>query len=152
MLAIDPKLRPKWVELKDPSDESVAMVTVEWEDGHKSTYPVTWLKGHSYEWQGERSPSEDSARGAAFPTVWGQEISATPPLVKYDGFVDDDCVFLEWSDNVDQFGFCFIDGVPLEADSTKRLLERVGVLRHTFYGDFWDFEVNSRPKNELEMG
>ena len=153
VLQINPHLRPKWVELSDRDGDSSVALSVEWSDGHKSVYPVTWLERHSYDWRGERScGSEVATDSSVAPSVWGREIGDAPPLVKYDHFMKDDRVFLEWSDKVDRYGFCFIDGIPLEPDFSKQVLERVGVLRHTFYGDFWDFEVNSKPKDELKVG
>ena len=158
VLKISADLRPKSVGLgtgesvgtAKPSPQTLA---VEWEDGHRSAFPLSWLQSHAYEWQGEKPQSETLAKGVVCrPTVWGKEISEAPPMVDYESFMKDDQTFLEWSDKVDRYGFCFIDGIPLETQYSKQVLERAGVLRHTFYGDFWDFEANSKADDDLDMG
>jgi trimethyllysine dioxygenase len=32
------------------------------------------------------------------------------------------------------YGFCFVEGVPVNPESTKALLERIAFIRHTHYG------------------
>ena len=155
VLELSTDLRPNWVELGSESvgtEKSSATLTVEWEDGHRSEFPLLWLQSHSYESQGGKPRFEAPLGGRVGPTLWGKEISEAPPVVTYERFMKDDQTYLEWSDNVDQYGFCFIDGVPLDTQYSKQVLERIGVLRHTFYGDFWDFEANSEANFELDHG
>lgn len=33
-----------------------------------------------------------------------------------------------------QWGFCFVDGVPIDPEKTKELIERIAFIRHTHYG------------------
>lgn len=153
-LTISADLRPRSVQLCENSGsihrDSLA---VEWEDGHQSNYPLAWLKAHSYESQeeGQRPESaiELDSNGVA---TWGREISRAPPVVDYGRFMNDERAWLEWSDKVDQRGFCFIDGIPHEPLFSRRVLERIGVLRNTFYGDFWDIEMTARPADDMEHG
>ena len=141
-------LRPKSVELNKNADcIASSCLTIEWEDGHRSVYPTSWLQSHSYDFQGVKE-----FESKIDPTVWGKEISNTPPIVSYDNYMKDDHTFLEWSDKVDRYGFCFIDGIPLEPMYTKQVLERSGVLRNTFYGQFWDIKVNATHDDDLTFG
>lgn len=159
LMVIGADLRPNRVELTDnaeplksDSDDSTAL-TVEWKDGHRSSYPLLWLQHHSYEQQSGSQHFETTLEQSRPDLVtWGKEISVTPPIVDYDSFMKDDGTYIEWSDKVDQYGFCFIDGIPLEPLFSKQVLERAGVLRNTLYGDFWDVEMNSKPDSELEVG
>ena len=107
---------------------------------------------HSYESQREEQRSESALEPESRVATWGREISSAPPVVDYSSFMKDDRALLEWSDKVDEHGFCFIDGIPLEPLFSKRVLERIGVLRNTFYGDFWDIEATAKPADDMEHG
>jgi len=41
--------------------------------------------------------------------------------------------------NISKFGFCFISGVEATPEATESLTLRIGNIRHTQYGGFWDF-------------
>jgi trimethyllysine dioxygenase len=153
-LTINADLRPRSVQLYENSgsidhDDSLA---VEWEDGHRSNYPLAWLKAHSYESQGEEQQSKSALGLESGMATWGREISGAPPVVDYGRFMEDEHAWLEWSDKVEQLGFCFVDGIPLEPLYSRRVLERIGVLRNTFYGDFWDVEMTTRPADDMDYG
>ena len=155
---IGDNLRPSRMELTEHAAGAVsndsAALTVDWEDDHTSMYSLSWLQSHCYDWHGEapHSMGQNPLVSRVDPAPWGREISDTPPIVNYNGFMKDDQTFLEWSDKVDKHGFCFIDGIPLEPSYTKQVLERIGVLRNTMYGEIWDVEMNSKPDKELEVG
>lgn len=152
-LKISADLRPRSVQLYENSGSIDSDgLAVEWEDGHRSNYPLAWLKAHSYDSQGEEQQSESPIELEGRVATWGREISSAPPVVEYDSFMKDDRALLEWSDKVAQHGFCFIDGIPLEPLFSRRVLERIGVLRNTFYGDFWDFEATTNPADDMEHG
>ena len=154
ILDISADLKPARVGLSDDmsTESDSSGLTVKWEDGHTSVYPLSWLQSHCYDWKGEKPHIEVPMKSRIDPNIWGWEIGDTPPKVDYRSFMKDNQTFLEWSDKVDQYGFCFVDGIPLDPLYSKQLLERVGVLRHTMYGDFWDIEMNSKPSDELKVG
>lgn len=39
----------------------------------------------------------------------------------------------------EQFGFCFVTGVPPTPEDTEALVRRIAFIRETHYGGFWDF-------------
>ena len=55
---------------------------------------------------------------------------------------------LEVLNTVDQTGYCFIDGLETTEDFTRRVLERIGYLRNSIFGDFWSFSVDTSSTNE----
>jgi trimethyllysine dioxygenase len=52
---------------------------------------------------------------------------------------EDDHGLYKWLSHVDRFGFCFISGVPPTPEATEELSKRIGFIRETQYGQFWDF-------------
>ena len=90
-------------------------------------------------------------------TYWGSEIEASPPSVHYDEIMADDKGVGKWTAKIvstfpalfgerglldhlqREYGFCYVDGCPIDAEKTKELLERISFIRITHYGGFYDF-------------
>ncbi|TFY62736.1 hypothetical protein EVG20_g6590 [Dentipellis fragilis] len=86
---------------------------------HTSLYPWDWLERHTYE---PRQPQQ-----APEKALWGSEIAKNPPTVKYEE---------------DKYGFCFVSGVPANPEATEEACKRIGFIRETHYGGFYDFTAD----------
>ena len=80
-------VKPKEVSLSDKE------LHIQWQDGHKSVYPMKWLMKNSYE-HGEVVVPERGANDE--PAVWGSEIALNPPCVEFDAVMSTDRAVLEW--------------------------------------------------------
>ncbi|KAF7327436.1 hypothetical protein MKEN_00321500 [Mycena kentingensis (nom. inval.)] len=102
---------------------------------HESLYPWSWLRQNSYD------PQIPDARVVAPEKIlWGSKILSSPPTVTYEeAMADDDRGLHKWLANIDRFGMCFISGVPPTPEATEELSQRIGFIRQTQYGKFWDF-------------
>ena len=47
-----------------------------------------------------------------------------------------------WLEGVEIYGFCLAEGVPATPEDTAALARRIGYLRATIFGDFWDFTAD----------
>jgi len=103
-------------------------------DQHASLYPWAWLKANSYD-----PPLPEKSSGATAKVLWGSEISKAPPTVAYEDVMNGDAGLHKWLSNIDRFGFSFISGVPATPEATEEMSERIGFIRETQYGRFWDF-------------
>ncbi|KAL0954688.1 hypothetical protein HGRIS_003639 [Hohenbuehelia grisea] len=101
-------------------------------DGHTSLYPWSWLQTMSYD------PKFPQMQQKSEKTLWGAKIHQRPPMVHYDQVMSDGGLY-KWLTNIDQFGFCFVSGVPATTEATEELSKRIGFIRETQYGKFWDF-------------
>lgn len=45
----------------------------------------------------------------------------------------------KWLRDIDKFGIAFVDGIPISNDKSQKLVERLGPIRKTHYGEYWDF-------------
>jgi trimethyllysine dioxygenase len=108
-------------------------VTVEWGPGEAaSTLPVEFLA--RFRDRSDREPAGDRV-------VWDREtIEAEWPSVAYDDVMAGDDGVAAWLDRWTKYGFCMVTGTPATAAATKELVERVGYVRHTIFGGFWEFE------------
>ncbi|CAK5271049.1 unnamed protein product [Mycena citricolor] len=100
---------------------------------HTSFYPWSWLRTNSYD-----PPLVSRQHNEKI--IWGSRILTTPPTVTYEeAMAADDRGLHKWLSYVDQFGFCFVQGVPPTPEATEELAQRIGFIRETQYGKFWDF-------------
>ncbi|KAI0711887.1 mitochondrial protein [Cerioporus squamosus] len=129
---IPPEIKPTHVESKPEGLE------VQWPSSqpHKSVYPWSWLRYNSYDPPLARPEKPEKI-------LWGSKILKSPPTVTYEeAMASDDRGLYKWLSNVDKFGFCFISGVPATPEATEELSRRIGFIRETQYGTFWDFTSN----------
>ncbi|KAH9823382.1 hypothetical protein DFH28DRAFT_357644 [Melampsora americana] len=116
---------------------------IEWSDGHITVIPVSFLKQYSYD-----PPIKDDLHSVdqSERTLWDRSVETSTPSVQFESlFLQGEAgerAILEWLRNIDRFGFCLVDGVPLEPVMTEKLLCRIAFIRETHYGAFWDFTAD----------
>lgn len=97
-------------------------------------YPWSWLRQNSYD------PPLFSEQTSTKKVLWGSSIKQDPPTVDYAKVMHpDDAGLYQWLSKIDEFGFCFVKGVPPTPEATEELSTRIGFIRETQYGKFWDF-------------
>ncbi|KAH9930105.1 uncharacterized protein B0H18DRAFT_1084000 [Fomitopsis serialis] len=100
---------------------------------HTSFYPWSWLQRNSYDPPLDHPPPAEKI-------LWGSKILQDPPTATYkEVMAEDERGLFKWLSNVDKFGFCFVSGVPPTPEATEELSRRIGFIRETQYGAFWDF-------------
>ena len=67
--------------------------------------------------------------------------------VEYDAYMQDDNVLLKALRTLHSHGLLFLSNVPGEEASVSRIAERIGPLKHTFYGQTWDVRSVPEAKN-----
>lgn len=100
---------------------------------HISTYPWSWLRHNSYDPVMRQKDSSDEK------ILWGSKIVQAPPTVAHQEVMGSDQGLFKWLSNIERFGFSFVTGVPPTPEATESLSERIGLIRETQYGKFWDF-------------
>ncbi|KAI5988739.1 Trimethyllysine dioxygenase [Pisolithus albus] len=104
---------------------------------HSSFYPWSWLKEHTYD------PPQRLVDRANESVLWGAKIARSPPTITYEEAMEGgDAGLYKWLSTIDRFGFCFVSGVPATTEATERLCERIGFIRETQYGKFWEFTAD----------
>lgn len=108
-------------------------IVVEWSDGSTaSIVPVELLDD-------VRRPAAGDDR-----VLWDRTtVESMWPTVAHDDVVADDSGVAELLDRVHWFGFCIVEGTPPTAAATQRLVERIGYVRETIFGGFWEFQPDA---------
>ncbi len=71
-------------------------------------------------------------------TLWNAG-SLTTPTVSYAAVMATDAGVAQWLGRTLQYGFCIVEGTPATVEATEALLRRVGYIRETIFGGFWEF-------------
>ncbi|PPQ89345.1 hypothetical protein CVT25_003181 [Psilocybe cyanescens] len=117
-------------------DSKPAGLEVTWpsKEPHVSLYPWSWLQRNSYD------PPLNRTQESNDKILWGSKIQQSPPTVAYEEVMaPDNRGLYKWLTNVHKFGFSFVSGVPATVEATEELALRIGFIRETQYGKFWDF-------------
>lgn len=67
--------------------------------------------------------------------------------VEYDKYMKSDSALLGALRMLRSHGLVFIRGIPDDSDAVEGLAERIGNLKHTFYGKTWDVKSIKDSKN-----
>ncbi|KYK61561.1 trimethyllysine dioxygenase [Drechmeria coniospora] len=87
---------------------------------------------------GNRKLSNDEGK-----RLWGSDVASNPPEVLFDHVMNptpnNNHGMAELTSKIHSYGFCFVAGTPATPEATNELLERIGPIRNTHYGGFYDF-------------
>ncbi|KAM0178890.1 hypothetical protein ACHAPF_003230 [Botrytis cinerea] len=126
---------------------------------HVTVYPWDWLHKHQVyraaeKFQSPRASIVSSTQGGdnsaevevPIPdpdshevVLWDSLIGKSPPTVNYEEVMASETGVGKWTRMIHNYGFCFVDGVPISPEKTQELLERIAFIRPTHYGGFYDF-------------
>ncbi|RAK95118.1 putative trimethyllysine dioxygenase TmlH [Aspergillus ibericus CBS 121593] len=113
---------------------------IEWSDGHHAYYPFPWLRSHTN--HKFNSPKKK------LKLIFRETKSYIPgrvntfPTFSYAEIMADDGALLNWLEAIYDWGFSFVQGVPVNPESTESLIKRIAFIRNTHYGGFWDFTAD----------
>ncbi|MBW0562736.1 hypothetical protein O181_102451, partial [Austropuccinia psidii MF-1] len=133
-------IKPSLIELIDHDQ-----IQINWNDGHQTTFPISFLLKHSYD------PPCLESKNLALENqnqkqFWDQSISQSLPTVSFN----DLCLkgqtgqwhVLNWLRKINKIGFCLVDNLPPTPEATEKLLRKISFIRQTHYGAFWDFTAD----------
>lgn len=129
--AIPVDIKPRSVQANEDG------LTVVWDnDEHKSVYEWAWLKNHSYNPPLKGKVELHSPK----PVLWDARIANAPPVVQYEEVMTTKAGLAKWLDNIEVYGFSFVDGVPVSLEATEKLARHICFIRESHYAPgLWDF-------------
>lgn len=113
------------------------VVRITWKGvGEVSEVPVEFLRRF-------RSPQTARIAAAPRPVLWDNAAIVEAPLdVAYEAVMDTDDGVRQWMSTVAIYGFAVVTGTPVTAAATEALIRRVGYVRETIFGGFWEFTAD----------
>ena len=111
-------------------------VAIVWSSGEESQLPLAFL------WR-FRTPAPAASPGVSDPIHWdAAAVAEALPRLPYDLVRAGDDGLERWLGAVEVHGFALVEGVPPTPEDTAALARRIGYLRETIFGAFWDFTAD----------
>ena len=125
----------------DPDISATAVATVDgdvviqWPSGETSSLPVQFLARFK------------SSTGAITPghaaVLWdATTVADLPNRVEFSDILDSDDGLQRWLAATAMYGFAIATNTPPTAEATEQLLRRIGYIRETIFGGFWEFTAD----------
>jgi trimethyllysine dioxygenase len=90
-----------------------------------------------------RSPQTARIAAAPRPVLWDAAVVGEAPLrIAYDAVMVTDDGVREWLSTLARYGFAVVTDTPATAAATEALIRRVGYIRETIFGGFWEFTAD----------
>ncbi|KAL1915508.1 uncharacterized protein VTP21DRAFT_6632 [Calcarisporiella thermophila] len=140
-------IRPKSMRLVNDSE-----VEIEWSlplrgqnlsQPHISTYPLQFLKRYA-----SLSNHLSFRSNDVKSVLWDGDMMENKVLwVPYEEFASKDDALHRTLKHLVEYGLVFLKDVPTENEKVGEVAERIGEIRHTFYGRLWDVKSVPGAKN-----
>jgi trimethyllysine dioxygenase len=113
------------------------VVRIAWHGGDDiSEIPIVFLRRF-------RSPQPAAISHGRAVTTWdAATISDASLEVAFDNVMSSDDGVREWLSIIATYGFAVVTGTPASSAATESLIRRVGYVRETIFGGFWEFTAN----------
>ncbi len=123
------------------SVDSAGSLQIKWAgDGHITSYAPAWLRAHCY-------AAESIGKRRQQPMTWDSNLSDEIPEWEYDRIEADPAICLQMMQQIKDYGFAIINGVPIEECQIERLADIFGYIRQTHYGRV--FDLISTPQQRI---
>ncbi|MGF1527294.1 MAG: TauD/TfdA family dioxygenase [Candidatus Competibacterales bacterium] len=124
---MDPDLAPVQVERQDPHS-----LTITWPGGATSVFQGTWLRNHCHE------PASVAARKRPLQPWTAAQLQGQLPSADLAAVETDPVQQLGFLEQLADYGFVLVRGVPAKPEGTERLARQVGYIRETDFGRVFD--------------
>jgi trimethyllysine dioxygenase len=117
------------------ADNGVARLTWQ-DDAHVTEVPVAFLRRF-------RMPHSAQIATVPRPVLWdAATVSQLPVRVPFNAVMSGDEGLRQWLTTVATYGFAVVTDTPATAEATDSLIRRVGYVRETIFGGFWEFTAD----------
>eukprot|EP00795_Rhopilema_esculentum_P010426 gene10426-19128_t len=118
-------------------------VTMEWEDGHRSSFPFKWLRERMFP-KSEMEIGTRRSNCGLKPITWGSDLIGKIPKYEFGKVTRDDPTLLSWLETVAVTGLTLLENTPGTSESLELIRDKLGcAYRSTHYGE--RFVVKNKP-------
>jgi trimethyllysine dioxygenase len=115
---------------------------IEWPEGHVSSFDAAWL----------RNATRLTAATGPERFLWDDaRITGVAPHVGYEALMATgdagERVLKDWLEQIERFGFAFVEGTPATPEATQAVARRAAYIRETIFGGYYDFTANMEHKD-----
>ncbi len=129
--SLPPDLRATTAE----ADTAIARLT--WHgNAEVSEVPVEFLRRF-------RTPQPARITASSATRLVGRGSDRRPPgSCRFDAVMEGDEGLRQWLTTIATYGFAIVTGTPATATATEALIRRIGYVRETIFGGFWEFTAD----------
>jgi [2-(trimethylamino)ethyl]phosphonate dioxygenase len=129
---------PQEPRLRSAEPHPPGHLTLYWEDGVTSLFPLSWLRAF------DRS-LHMGYRPVRLP--WMENPPAAFARCGYGEWMENAAAREDWLYYVGRDGLAFLSGVPIEDGAAQRIADLIGFVRETNYGSIFDVRTMAEPNN-----
>ena len=140
---------PFTVKAREPEVQSDGSVRIAWNndipgfENHTSVYPQAFFSANAT----SKSRAETNQNVFA-TTLWNREIiQENSDPVDYASYMSSSATLYKAVSHLQRYGLLFLSSVPSDPRSVEMIANRIGPVRHTFYGSTWDVRSVPSAKN-----
>lgn len=134
---------PRVASVAAAGSEEPAVDVVWAPDGHRSTYPLSWLAACRPGRPGRRDRRTEDGK-----ELWtARELAGRLPQAGWDAYLGEPAVRARMLESVLRLGFMVLRGVPEREGQVRAVAETFGYVRETNYGKLFDVRVEPDPNN-----
>ncbi|KAI9295791.1 Trimethyllysine dioxygenase [Neoconidiobolus thromboides FSU 785] len=129
---LDPELAVKEMTMKDDQ------IHIQWDkENHNSQYSLKWLTSNRYP---DPNLNYNNNKKLWNASILGRKLENLP-RIKYKNVMESDGM-KRLVMNLRDYGLAFVEETPVNSEATELLCKKIGPIRNTHYGTFWEFEAN----------
>lgn len=114
-------------------DEQRQQLIVTWQDAHKSSYDLDWLKQRDFSQEARQRYLDLVYKPPV--QLWGKsQFSEVTREFAYQDVIEQDAVLRAWLEALAVQGFALLRGAPDDVNVARHLAERIGYIKRTTYG------------------
>ncbi|XP_058816035.1 gamma-butyrobetaine dioxygenase-like [Topomyia yanbarensis] len=117
-----------------------------WSDGHRSQYGSEWLLKRSFDNDSKQEYLNEWYRPR--PTLWNKHrFGEILENFEFKDVINSDEALLAWIECLIKYGVVMIRNTPLAETEARKLVERVGFIRKTHYGEEYIIKAKEGTSN-----
>ncbi len=137
---------PKSLKPSEIEVTTEGVLTIHWEpEEHKSIFHPGWLKEHCYS-------NEKPLVKEAQKEIWDSSTREKPDEYEWEQIVKSEETELQWLQSIQNTGCALLHGVPLTEQAVGEVANRIGVVKLSNFGDFFDVRVDFDPVSNSNTG
>lgn len=114
-------------------DEQRQQLLVTWQDAHKSSYDLDWLKQRDFGVEARQRYLDEVYKPPA--QLWGKsQFGEVTREFAYQDVIEQDAVLRAWLEALAVQGFALLRGAPHDVNVARYLADRIGYIKRTTYG------------------
>ncbi|GAB6032113.1 hypothetical protein CHUAL_010476 [Chamberlinius hualienensis] len=112
--------------------DGTGRLTVNWSDGHDSSYDISWIKNNL------------SLSQKLSPKLWSSDDwrSTSYPAVDYNKEINDNQFASQVLRHLLTYGFCFVNQAPSNVGDCEMVIRKIAPVQKTFWGEMWTLTSN----------